>query len=205
MNDQTGQNGQKPKSSCLLKAIILMGIVIMLLYLFSPSFLRFAARNPESEAKQNLGAIFTAYTAYYSDHNTYPSAPFINIKGETSNCLSVANWEPKGTIRYNYKCMETIAFSPEYNRYPGCTGCPKEKIYIHADQTSFTIAACANIDSNEFCDEWTIDDSKLLRHISDGYTNNTKYQTKKILKDHFIFYKNIEKLIDDFFDNYKAR
>jgi hypothetical protein len=101
----------------------------------------------QSEAKQNLGAIFTAYTAYYSDYNTFPSAPYITKNGKTYNCLSIADWAPKGKIRYSYKCMGTVVYSPRRG------GVDCEEAITGASSIDFTVAACANIDRDSTIDE----------------------------------------------------
>ena len=119
-------------------------------------------RHRQYEARQNLGAIYTAYFSYHFDNNTYPSAPFIFVKGVKYNCLAVSDWEPKGTIRYNYNCMNTEAFSPAVNDSP----CPPG-IVTSATRDSFTIAACGNIDNDATVDVWTIDDAKHLRNVVD--------------------------------------
>ena len=155
-------NQQEPKSSCLVVGLIILGIVCILAAIAIPNFLRFSGGPKNSEAKQNLGAIFTAYTSYHSDYNTYPSAPFIKIKDATYNCLAVSDWEPKGTIRYNYNCMNTEAFSPAVNDSP----CPPG-IVTHADKDSFTVAACGNVDNDTTVDVWTINDAKKLKNVVD--------------------------------------
>lgn len=199
MDDKKVQKGKKKRKIRFSTFIIIFFLAILLVAYLIPNFLRYAAWAVGSEAKQNLGAIFTAYTSYHNNNGTYPSSPFIQIGSTEYNCLAVSDWEPKGTIRYNYKCMDTIAFSPQENKYPGCTGCPTDKIYTHADQTSFTAAACANIESEKFCDAWTIDDSKNLRHVSDGYTHNKKFKVKDFIRHHLTRSTRIMKFVDYLF------
>jgi type IV pilus assembly protein PilA len=129
-----------------------------------PSFIRFPARAKQSEAKQNLGAIFAAYQAYHSDHGTYPSAFSIQVGDMVYNCLSIAGWAPKGTIRYHYNCMNTGVFSP--NTYLQDSPCPPGIVTI-ATKDSFTIAACGNVDNDTTVDVWTIDDAKHLKNVID--------------------------------------
>lgn len=155
-------NQKQSKSSWLINGIIIFFFVGILVAIAIPNFLRFSARETQSEAKQNLGAIFTAYTAYFSDNNTFPSAPFITIKGNTFNCLNIADWEPKGQIRYNYNCMGSEAFSP--GRYAHNYPCPPE-IVTRADKNSFTVAACGNIDNDATLDVWTINNAKQLINV----------------------------------------
>jgi len=139
-----------------------IGVLPIVIYLLSSNVLLRNKGVPQSEGKQNLGAIYTAYTSYHSDNNTYPSAPFITLQGTTFNCLAIADWEPKGNIRYNYNCMNTEVFSPAINDSP----CPPG-IATNATKDTFTIAACGNIDNDTTIDVWTIDDAKHLRNVVD--------------------------------------
>ena len=144
----------------------ILGVLPMVIYLLTSNVLIRNKGVPQSEGKQNLGAIYTAYTSYHSDNNTYPSAPFITLQGATFNCLAIADWEPKGSIRYNYNCMNTEAFSPPVNDSP----CPPG-IVTSATKDSFTIAACGNVDNDTTIDVWTIDDAKHLKNIIDDVKN----------------------------------
>ena len=148
----------KGYSYCFISFFLLLLIVAMVV----PNFLRFSARAKQGEAKQNLGAIFTDYYAYHSDYHTFPISPTIQAGNTVYNCLSIAGWEPRGQIRYNYDCMNTEAFSPTSNDSP----CPPG-IVSSATKDSFTVAACGNIDRDAAVDVWTIDDAKHLKNVID--------------------------------------
>jgi type IV pilus assembly protein PilA len=152
----------KRKGFTLIELMIVVAIIGILAAIAIPNFLRFQARAKQSEAKQNLGAIFTAYTSYFSDNNTFPSSNAIVLGTVTYNCLAVADWEPKGTIRYNYDCVNTEAFSPPINNST-CT----PPVVTAGTQIDFTVAACGNVDSDTIVDEWTIDTAKKLKNVQD--------------------------------------
>jgi type IV pilus assembly protein PilA len=152
----------KRKGFTLIELMIVVAIIGILAAIAIPNFLRFQARAKQSEAKQNLGAIFTAYTSYFSDNNTFPSAASITLGTEAYNCLAVADWEPKGTIRYNYNCVNTEAFSPPINN-SSCVA----PVVTAGTQIDFTVAACGNVDNDTIVDEWTIDTAKKLKNIQD--------------------------------------
>ena len=136
--------------------------IIFIAITFQLNFFRFAASSCQSEAKQNLAAIWTAYTSYYSDYNTFPAAPYIIKDGKTYNCFNIADWEPmRKDTRYSYKCMGTVVYSPA----KGGVDC--EEAITGATQNDFTVAACANIDRDSTIDEWTIDTAKKLKNIVD--------------------------------------
>jgi len=144
------------KGFTLIELMIVVAIIGILAAIAIPNFLRFQARAKQSEAKQNLGAIYTAYTSYFSDWNTYPSAASITVGGETYNCLQVADWEPKGQLRYSYECVETTAFSATVGSIQSCT------ITTGGSATQFTVAACGNIDNDSTIDEWGVDQDKNI-------------------------------------------
>jgi len=153
----------KRKGFTLIELMIVVAIIGILAAIAIPNFLRFQARAKQSEAKQNLGAIFTAYTAYFSDNNTFPGAVSVTVGGSSFNCLAVADWEPKGQIRYNYNCVGIPAFSPAVNN----SACTTSMALTAGTQTDFTVAACGNVDNDAFVDEWTIDTAKRLKNAFD--------------------------------------
>jgi type IV pilus assembly protein PilA len=152
----------KEKGFTLIELMIVVAIIGILAAIAIPNFLRFQARAKQSEAKQNLGAIFTAYNTYIADNNTFPSAASITLGTTSFNCLAVADWEPKGQIRYNYNCVNTEAYSPAINN----SSC-NPPVTTAATVTDWTVAACGNIDNDTTVDEWTIDPSKKLKNIQD--------------------------------------
>jgi type II secretory pathway pseudopilin PulG len=142
---------------------LVIGIILLLVLAIAiPNIFRFSARSKQGEAKQYLGAIYDAYIEYNRKYETYPSYPYIPVGDTVYNCMSIADWEPKGTIRYNYNCMNTEAFSPAFRDSP----CPPG-IITTATKDSFTIAACGNVDADTTTDVWTIDDAKHLRNVVD--------------------------------------
>jgi len=152
----------KRKGFTLIELMIVVAIIGILAAIAIPNFLRFQARAKQSEAKQNLGAIFTAYTSYFSDNNTFPGATTMVVGSGSFNCLAVADWEPKGTIRYNYNCMNIEAFSPATNDSP-CT----PAVPTNGTQIDFTVASCGNVDNDTTVDEWSIDTAKKLKNVID--------------------------------------
>jgi len=157
---------KKSKGFTLIELMIVVAIIGILAAIAIPNFLRFQARARQSEAKQNLGAIFTAYQAYFGDTNTFPSADIVTIAGVGYNCLSVADWEPKGRLKYSYKCIGTMPFFPEWDTGGAnlwlCTN-----VASGASQLGFTVGACSNVDNDTFEDEWQINDLKKVSNIRD--------------------------------------
>jgi type IV pilus assembly protein PilA len=154
----------------IFRSIVAVLITLSLFALSIPNFLKFSARAKQSEAKQNLLAIYKAYQTYHSSHGTYPREPSIKIGDETFNCISATGWAPPGPLRYTYECMGTPAYWPGY--YAGKTpGSCLPPIATKATKDSFTVAACANIDNDPFIDEWTINDKGELINAMDDVTD----------------------------------
>ena len=156
----------------LNKFFINLVIILIIVAIGMPNVLRFEARSKQSEAKQNLIAIYTAYQSYYDDYGTYPTSQSIVIGDQTYNCFTVAKWEPTGSLRYNYECMGKVFFWREgrdVDKNHPLQSCPTAR--SQATKDSFTIAACGNIDNDTTLDEWTIDDAKHLRNVVDDVKN----------------------------------
>jgi type IV pilus assembly protein PilA len=148
------------KGFTLIELMIVVAIIGILAAIAIPSFLRFQAKAKQSEVRQNLGAIYTAYQTYYTDYSTFPSAVTITLPGgQTANCLSVANFIPKGIKRYNYECMGSVVYPADLGWIASkCDGATA------ADDAIFTVEACSNIDSDSAADVWISNDSKRLNN-----------------------------------------
>ena len=59
------------KGFTLIELMIVVAIIGILAAIAIPNFLRFQAKSKQSEAKTNLGGIFTAETSYFGENNTY--------------------------------------------------------------------------------------------------------------------------------------
>ena len=77
------------KGFTLIELMIVVAIIGILAAIAIPNFLKFQAKSRTTEARTNLGAIFTGETSYYGESNTY--GDFTNI-----------GWGPTGTPRYLY-------------------------------------------------------------------------------------------------------
>ena len=78
------------KGFTLIELMIVVAIIGILAAIAIPNFLRYQAKTKQSEAKSNLGSIFTTMVTYFGEEDTYAS--------------SIANlgWAPEGTTRYAY-------------------------------------------------------------------------------------------------------
>jgi type IV pilus assembly protein PilA len=82
-----GKKGKK--GFTLIELMIVVAIIGILAAIAIPNFLKFQAKSKQSEAKSNLGAIFTGETSYFGENNAYSN-------------FTVINWSPSGSPRYRY-------------------------------------------------------------------------------------------------------
>jgi len=150
------------KGFTLIELMIVVAIIGILAAIAIPNFLRFQARAKQSEAKQNLGAIYTAYISYFSDYNIYPMAAGTgcgtNLACTDWNCLTAVDWAPTGQTRYSYFCMNTLIFQ----NLLGTTINSCTTDYTDSDGQNFTVQACGNVDNDTTLDEWIVDDDKEI-------------------------------------------
>ena len=77
------------KGFTLIELMIVVAIIGILAAIAIPNFLKFQAKSKMSEAKTNLGAIYTGQLSFFGEQNSY--GDFIAI-----------NWSPSGTPRYHF-------------------------------------------------------------------------------------------------------
>ena len=77
------------KGFTLIELMIVVAIIGILAAIAIPNFLKFQAKSKQSEAKTNLGAIFTGQLSFFGEQNAY-------------GLFNQINWSPSGTPRYHY-------------------------------------------------------------------------------------------------------
>jgi len=162
------------KGFTLIELMIVVAIIGILAAIAIPNFLKFQAKSRTTEAKTNLGAIFTGQTSYYGESNTYGT--FSNI-----------GWGPTGTPRYLYM-MGVNVLAPDGVRSIGKDvtadgGQPTWNGNLNGamdngtlaspvapdnvampDPNSFVAGAAGNIDNDntDVLDAWTINKNRVL-------------------------------------------
>jgi len=93
---------KKDKGFTLIELMIVVAIIGILAAIAIPNFLRYQAKTKQSEAKTNLGAIFTSQVTYFGEQDTYAN-------------VSNIGWAPEGTTRYAYTMTtaDTDSFTAE--------------------------------------------------------------------------------------------
>jgi type IV pilus assembly protein PilA len=151
------------KGFTLIELMIVVAIIGILAAIAIPNFLRFQAKSRQSEAKTNLGGIFTAQTAHFAEFNHYAH-------------LGVISWAPIGTqIRYRYSTDGDYgnAMGKDWGgAFDGWAMTPAVSPDIAAGDADmgpyeFTAGAQGNIDTDDLLDQQFINDVRDLRNLVD--------------------------------------
>jgi type IV pilus assembly protein PilA len=152
------------KGFTLIELMIVVAIIGILAAIAIPNFLRFQAKSKQSEAKTNLGGIFTAETSYFAEHNNFAD-------------LNIISWAPVGKSKYRYHIgadANDLGFTTGTGSVPagswvmGTAGGPG--IDNTAGVFGFTAAAKGNIDTDATYDYWWIDNNRALTNSQDDVT-----------------------------------
>ncbi|HEY5997186.1 MAG TPA: prepilin-type N-terminal cleavage/methylation domain-containing protein, partial [Candidatus Deferrimicrobiaceae bacterium] len=137
------------KGFTLIELMIVVAIIGILAAIAIPNFLKFQAKSKTSEARTNLGAIFTGETAFFGEANRFDG-------------FDVIGWKPTGTPKYHYTLtgaltgtgnLETGAnvavnapgWSGNYNGSPRAGATPNLPAVPPA--LTYTVGAVGNIDN----------------------------------------------------------
>ncbi|MGE5284223.1 MAG: type IV pilin protein [Actinomycetota bacterium] len=154
-----GKKGKK--GFTLIELMIVVAIIGILAAIAIPNFLRFQAKSKQSEAKTNLGGIFTAEISYYGEHNFM------------GNFAQIA-WAPTGTARYTFFSGDITGSaivgtpgnpdsSPADNA--GLVSTYAMPTGVARTDNTFVSGAAGNIDTDATIDWWTIDNNRALVNV----------------------------------------
>ncbi|MBE0607233.1 MAG: prepilin-type N-terminal cleavage/methylation domain-containing protein [Deltaproteobacteria bacterium] len=152
-----GKKGKK--GFTLIELMIVVAIIGILAAIAIPNFLRFQAKSKQSEAKTNLGGIFTAETSWFAENNVFAD-------------LDQISWAPVGSsVRYKYTlgtaandlglASVTIVAADWAGADPGITNDVPNAIF------QFTAGAQGNIDTDNRNDAWTMNEVRTLVNRTD--------------------------------------
>jgi type IV pilus assembly protein PilA len=138
------------KGFTLIELMIVVAIIGILAAIAIPNFLAYQARAKQSEAKTNLGGIYTSQVGYFGEFNDF-----------TANFGTLGYTIAGSTARYNYSLGGATLGA-------GLGVCPASATanvtLIASGTPGFTAAAVGNIDSDSVCDEWNMNDVKTLNN-----------------------------------------
>ena len=131
----------------LIELMIVVAIIGILAAIAIPNFMTYQAKARQSEAKVGLGGIFTTATSFFAENGTYSVVP--------SGLGYSPAGSPKYTFSYNAATINSVTTATLCN---GVT----TVVAATASATGFTAGAQGNIDGDNSCDEWTINDARAL-------------------------------------------
>ena len=139
------------KGFTLIELMIVVAIIGILAAIAIPNFLKFQAKAKQSEAKNNLSALYTAEMSTFGELNSFAAT------------FAAANWSPEGTSRYEYFLTSTETTTG--SGAGSATGLTAPT-GVGVTATDFTAGAAGNVDTETTVyDQWTIDDKKHLTNI----------------------------------------
>jgi len=130
----------------LIELMIVVAIIGILAAIAIPNFMQYQAKSKQSEAKTNLGGIYTSEVAYFGENNAY-SDSFSAIGFQVAST---------GTQRYTF----TMGNAPLLASGNICADYSTAGLSL--SPPGFTALATGNIDGDAYCDVWTIDNTKNL-------------------------------------------
>ncbi len=121
----------------------------------SGNFLKFQAKAKQSEAKSNLGAVFTSQAAHKAEF------------GRFARDFKESGWAPEGKTQYTYIMgSDRIAgMKEDLGDMPGIEG-------ARVDDDHFLVLAVGNVDNDSFLDIWVIDENKKLINLANDATDS---------------------------------
>jgi type IV pilus assembly protein PilA len=146
-----GKKGKK--GFTLIELMIVVAIIGILAAIAIPNFLRFQAKSKQSEAKTNLGGIFTAEESHFAEYNTYAD-------------LGTVAWAPIGTqIRYKYTLgtANVVGYTGAFAVAPTWDNAPMIDNVSNVS-LNYIAGAYGNVDTDDFLDTWSIDKNKDLKN-----------------------------------------
>ena len=170
-----GKKGKKGLT--LIELMIVVAIIGILAAIAIPNFLKFQAKSKQSEAKSNLGAIFTGETSYFGENNSYAN-------------FTAINWSPSGTPRYRYALGAGFSVPSDNALFVGAAGTITEPVWTGNlnnvkeadgvtamtpgpaapgfDNTTFSAGAGGIISTSGKTDGWSINQKRQLAWTADG-------------------------------------
>jgi type IV pilus assembly protein PilA len=161
------------KGFTLIELMIVVAIIGILAAIAIPNFLKFQAKSKMSEAKTNLGAIYTGQLSFFGEQNSYGNFDSIN-------------WSPSGTPRYHFSLNgwadnnadnrgALIALAPEpsswtanRNNAVDSSGTAVTPIAPTWDNAKFSAGAGGKISTQTYSDGWSMNQLRQLVWTVDG-------------------------------------
>jgi type IV pilus assembly protein PilA len=155
-----------PKGSqgfTLIELMIVIAIIAILAAIAIPNFMAYQAKARQAEAKAMLAGIFTsAATVMYAQNGTYVITD-----------IGQLGFAPTGKPNYSYwfDVSGTPTVIPGGSTSTGPCNVNSAPAGVATSGVGFTAGARGNIDSDATCDDWLINDNKILTNTSNDVIN----------------------------------
>jgi type IV pilus assembly protein PilA len=150
---------RKQEGFTLIELMIVVAIIGILAAIAIPNFMQYQAKSKQSEAKTNLGGIYTSEVAYFGENNAFSNA-FAGIGFQVAST---------GTQRYTF----TLGGTPLQSANALAAGCTTYTgANVGTSPPGWTALATGNVDGDATCDTWTMDDTKYLFNGFNGTLMN---------------------------------
>ena len=163
------------KGFTLVELMIVVAIIGILAAIAIPNFLKFQAKSKMSEAKTNLGAIYTGELAYFGEQNRYSD-------------FNAINWSPAGTPRYHFALgtwsaavnndnvnrgaivndPEPTTWTANVNNALDAAGALVAPVAPAFADNTFSAGAGGIISTVAYSDGWSINELRQLVWVVDG-------------------------------------
>ncbi len=163
------------KGFTLIELMIVVAIIGILAAIAIPNFLKFQAKSKMSEAKTNLGAIYTGQLAYFGEQNKYSD-------------FNAINWNPAGTPRYHFALGTWAAavntdnvnrgaivndppptsWALNLNNALDAAGAVATSSAPTFNDNTFSAGAAGIISTQSYSDAWTINQLRQIIWTQDG-------------------------------------
>lgn len=154
----------------LIELMIVVAIIGILAAIAIPNFLQYQAKSKQSEAKVGLGAIFTTAVAYSAE--VTPSTYDPNAATPPGTILNLS-FRPTGTPRYSFWYgvggAPVVFAGSATGTVAGCNVGASQAAAV-SSATGFTSVANGQIDTDATCDNWTINDVRVLNNVTNDVT-----------------------------------
>ena len=139
----------------LIELMIVVAIIGILAAIAIPNFLTYQAKAKQSEARVNLGGMFTTATSFFAEQNTFSVTPADSL-----------GYKPSGKSNYDLYYGGVVATNKitpiAGGAGGGCGVSPTAAPLAAMSATGFTANAIGNIDGDPTCDEWEINDLRSM-------------------------------------------